>query len=324
MNIIKEKIIYGNENIKKDDFHIVFGIDDDFVRPLGVLMTSIVENNKNENIVFHIISKYISNENKNVIEQFSLMNDIIIYIYIIDENIFKELPTTAYISKAMYNRFLIPLILKDITDKVLYLDADIVCLGNIEKIKNLKFEDKIVFVVEESNKYVVKRRIEDLKLKKDKYFNSGVLYINIEKWLNNDINKKLVEYSSEKRNLMFPDQDMLNVVLEDKCIYMDRKYNYTFDVRYKPNRYVYNLPENIVFLHYVGKFKPWQKWCMHPVKNFFEKYSSISLWKDIPLDEPKTYKQMKHMGKSYSIYNKKIKAIYWYLKYAIYKIKSKL
>lgn len=324
MNIIKEKIIYGNENIKKDDFHIVFGIDDDFVRPLGVLMTSIVENNKNENIVFHIISKYISNENKNVIEQFSLMNDIIIYIYIIDENIFKELPTTAYISKAMYNRFLIPLILKDITDKVLYLDADIVCLGNIEKIKNLKFEDKIVFVVEESNKYVVKRRIEDLKLKKDKYFNSGVLYINIENWLNNDINKKLVEYSSEKRNLMFPDQDMLNVVLEDKCIYMDRKYNYTFDVRYKPNRYVYNLPENIVFLHYVGKFKPWQKWCMHPAKNFFEKYAKISLWKNIALDEPKTYKQMKYMGKSYAIYNKKLKSIYWYLKYAIYKIKSKL
>ena len=224
----------------------------------------------------------------------------------------------------MYNRFLIPLILKDITDKVLYLDADIVCLGNIEKIKNLKFEDKIVFVVEESNKYVVKRRIEDLKLKKDKYFNSGVLYINIENWLNNDINKKLVEYSSEKRNLMFPDQDMLNVVLEDKCIYMDRKYNYTFDVRYKPNRYVYNLPENIVFLHYVGKFKPWQKWCMHPAKNFFEKYAKISLWKNIALDEPKTYKQMKYMGKSYAIYNKKLKSIYWYLKYAIYKIKSKL
>lgn len=324
MNIVREKIIYGNKNANRNDFHIVFGIDDDFVRPLGVLMTSIIENNKNESIVFHIISKYISKENRRIIKQFAVENNISINIYIIDETIFNDLPTTAYISKAMYNRFLIPLILKDITDKVLYLDADIVCLGNIEKIKNLKFEDKIVFVVEESNKYVVKRKIEDLKLKKDKYFNSGVLYINIENWLNNDINKKLVEYSSEKRNLMFPDQDMLNVVLEDKCIYMDRKYNYTFDVRYKPNRYVYNLPENIVFLHYVGKFKPWQKWCMHPVKNFFEKYSSISLWKDVPLDEPKTYKQMKHMGKSYSIYNKKIKAIYWYLKYAVYKIKSKL
>ena len=49
MNIVREKIIYGNKNANRNDFHIVFGIDDDFVRPLGVLMTSIIENNKNEN-----------------------------------------------------------------------------------------------------------------------------------------------------------------------------------------------------------------------------------------------------------------------------------
>lgn len=108
------------------------------------------------------------------------------------------------------------------------------------------------------------------------------------------------------------------------CLYIDQKYNYTFDVRYKSNRYIYNLPQNIVFLHYVGKFKPWQKWCMHPAKKIFEKYANISLWKNVPLDEPKTYKQMKYMGKSYAIYNKKLESIYWYLKYAVYKIKAKL
>ena len=32
---------------------------------------------------------------------------------------------------------------------------------------------------------------------------------------------------------------------------------------------LYNIPSDVVFLHYVGKFKPWQKWCMHPVKKFF-------------------------------------------------------
>ena len=42
MNIVREKIIYGNKNANRNDFHIVFGIDDDFVRPLGVLMTSII------------------------------------------------------------------------------------------------------------------------------------------------------------------------------------------------------------------------------------------------------------------------------------------
>lgn len=324
MNILKEKIIYGQEYKQNNDFHIVFGIDDDFVRPLGVLMTSIIENNKNENIEFHIISKYISKENRRIIKQFAIENDININIYIIDETIFNDLPTTSYITKAMYNRFLIPLILKDVTDRVLYLDADIVCLNSIENLKKINIDNKIIAVIEESNDYVVKKRVKDLSLTSNKYFNSGVLYININNWINRDINNKLINYAKSIKDLIFPDQDILNVVLEKDCLYIDQKYNYTFDVRYKSNRYIYNLPQNIVFLHYVGKFKPWQKWCMHPAKKFFEKYANISLWKNVPLDEPKTYKQMKYMGKSYAIYNKKLESIYWYLKYAVYKIKAKL
>lgn len=324
MNLVEKKYIYGKKDIEKNYFHIVFGIDDDFVRPLGVLMTSIIENNKNENIEFHIISKYISKENRRIIKQFAIENDININIYIIDETIFNDLPTTSYITKAMYNRFLIPLILKDVTDRVLYLDADIVCLNSIENLKKINIDNKIIAVIEESNDYVVKKRVKDLSLTSKKYFNSGVLYININNWINRDINNKLINYAKSVKDLIFPDQDILNVILEKDCLYIDQKYNYTFDVRYKSNRYIYNLPQNIVFLHYVGKFKPWQKWCMHPAKKFFEKYANISLWKNVPLDEPKTYKQMKYMGKSYAIYNKKLESIYWYLKYAVYKIKAKL
>ena len=252
------------------------------------------------------------------------MNNININIYIIDETIFNDLPTTSYITKAMYNRFLIPLILKDVTDRVLYLDADIVCLNSIENLKKINIDNKIIAVIEESNDYVVKKRVKDLSLTSKKYFNSGVLYININNWINRDINNKLINYAKSVKDLIFPDQDILNVILEKDCLYIDQKYNYTFDVRYKSNRYIYNLPQNIVFLHYVGKFKPWQKWCMHPAKKIFEKYANISLWKNVPLDEPKTYKQMKYMGKSYAIYNKKLESIYWYLKYAVYKIKAKL
>ena len=324
MNLVEKKYIYGKKDIEKNYFHIVFGIDDDFVRPLGVLMTSIIENNKNENIEFHIISKYISKENRRIIKQFAIENDININIYIIDETIFNDLPTTSYITKAMYNRFLIPLILKDVTDRVLYLDADIVFLNSIENLKKINIDNKIIAVIEESNDYVVKKRVKDLSLTSKKYFNSGVLYININNWINRDINNKLINYAKSVKDLIFPDQDILNVILEKDCLYIDQKYNYTFDVRYKSNRYIYNLPQNIVFLHYVGKFKPWQKWCMHPAKKFFEKYANISLWKNVPLDEPKTYKQMKYMGKSYAIYNKKLESIYWYLKYAVYKIKAKL
>ena len=177
----------------------------------------------------------------------------------------------------MYNRFLIPLILKDITDKVLYLDADIICLKPIKDLKKINIDDKIIAVVEESNDYVVKKRIKDLHLKTNKYFNSGVLYINIKNWLNNDINNKLINYAKTASDLIFPDQDILNVVLEKNCLYIDKKYNYTFDVRYKSNRYIYTIPDNIVFLHYVGRFKPWQEWCMHPLKEKFREIAQQSL-----------------------------------------------
>ena len=53
-------------------------------------MTSIIENNKNEKIEFHIISKYISKENRRIIKQFAIENDININIYIIDETIFNK------------------------------------------------------------------------------------------------------------------------------------------------------------------------------------------------------------------------------------------
>lgn len=324
MDFIKDTIIYNKKPISQDSFHIVFGIDNDFIRPVSVLMTSILLFNPDENIVFHIIINTIDATSKNKLKIFSLKYNILIYVYILNENYFKELPTTSYINQSMYNRFLIPSLLKNITNKALYLDADIIYLQSLGNLKYINLDNVIIGVVEETNKSVIKTQIKNLHLLSNKYFNSGVLYINIDNWIKNAINDKLIETIKKYPNLKFPDQDLLNIVLEYNCIYMDQKYNYTFDVRYKPNRYVYTIPENTVFLHYVGRFKPWQEWCMHPLREKFREIAKKSLWKDFPWDKPKTYKQMKNMAKSYWIYHQKIKSIFWYLKYSIYKIKSKL
>ena len=324
MDFIKDTIIYNKKLKSQNIFNIVFVIDNDFVRPMGVLMTSILLNNPAEQISFHIITKFISKSEKQSLKNFSSINNVEIYIYIIDDNFFANLPVTSYISQAMYNRFLIPLILKNTTSTVLYLDSDIICLNSIAKLKTIDITNKIVAVTEESNTYVVQQQINKLNLKNNKYFNSGMLYINIKKWIQNDITNKLLTASKEYNNLLFPDQDLLNIVLENDCKYIDNIFNYTFDVRYKPNRYIYTIPDNTVFLHYVGRFKPWQEWCMHPLREKFREIAKMSLWKNIPWDKPKTYKQMKNMAKSYWIYDQKIKSLFWYLKYSVYKIKSKL
>ena len=67
---VKNKINLARDN-KKSDFYIAFGISKAFTYPVGVLITSILENNKDIKISFHIFidnkiddSKCLNNINK--------------------------------------------------------------------------------------------------------------------------------------------------------------------------------------------------------------------------------------------------------------------
>ena len=83
------------------------------------------------------------------------------------------------------------------------------------------------------------------------------------------------------------------------------------------------MPNDVIFVHYVGRYKPWNKWCMHPLRKYFLDVEKISLWGNMPLNKPINYKHMKMMGRSFIQYGKYLKGIYWYIKYTIYKIKDK-
>ena len=95
----------------------------------------------------------------------------------------------------------------------MYLDADIICLNSIKLLKNFNIDDNIVGVIEEANKYVEKQQIKELELISNKYFNAGVMYINIKEWIKNNINDKILNLLKSKKKFMFNDQDILNIVL---------------------------------------------------------------------------------------------------------------
>ena len=147
------------------------------------------------------------------------------------------------------------------------------------------------------------------------------MFIDTKKWNDNNISEKAIKLSFDNLGrFAWLDQDALNIVLDGKCLYIDKKYDYLLNMKHKN----VILPNDVVFVHYVGRYKPWTEWCLHPLKEKFLSVARNSLWKDIPLIKPTTYKTMKMMGRSSILYGKYISGIYWYLKYAIYKIKSKL
>lgn len=310
------------ERDQAEAIHIAYGIDNAFVEPMGVAMVSVLENNPAENIVFHVLTESIALENIGKMQQLTDRYKMEIYIHFIDGAIFDELPSTEHFTKATYNRFLLPKILHGQVRRVIYLDADILCTGTVSKLRQLDFQGAAAAVVQDIGT-VADRQIRKLGLKSGQYFNAGFIYMDVNVWNEEQISEKALDFSFENLGkLNWLDQDALNVVLENKALFIEEKYDYIFDFGLKANKKMLALPEGTVFVHYAGRYKPWHAWCMHPLRRDFLRYRENTPWKNSPLVQPGNYKDMKKMARAHMAFGSFLQGLLWYGKYAYHKMTS--
>ena len=321
-NIILKKEILGNNKLIEDttSIHIAFGIDANFTIGTGVLIYSILQHNNN-NIVFHIFTDSIYPEDISRFKELTYKaNNISIIIYYVNSNKFSTLPIFFTWSQSMYYRFIISKLLYNITDNILYLDSDILCLNSFENLFHQNFSSNIAGVVSDHDS-MLNYAQKAFNLNSNYYFNSGFLIINLINWEKNNISDKAISLLLNKNNFKYYDQDVLNLLLANKTLLLEKKYNTIYHLA-DMNTPISN---DTIFLHYSGSVKPWQSWGQyHFLTPLWLKYKNNSPWKNVPILQPQTYKQAKFMTRM-SYRNKKfIKSIYWYIKYSFWKIKSKL
>lgn len=266
--------------------HIVCGIDDKFVMPCGVLMTSVFENNKNEQIEFHIITEGLTKANVNSLHNIADNYKQRFSIVAVDKIIFKDCPTNTYIRTAAYNRILAANILPSDVKRCLYLDADMIVTGNIGELYNVNMNNAAVGVIIDQSGDDI-RHFNRLGYSREKgYFNSGLLLMDLEMWREKELLNKILDYiDSHKDDLQFHDQDALNAVLYDYTYYLPMKYNMQFSFLYK-NPFIaksrwkdmYEAAERPVIIHYTNKIKPWHKECIHPYKGIWFEYYKNTEW----------------------------------------------
>ncbi|WP_312518568.1 glycosyltransferase [Anaerospora sp.] len=316
--ILDEKLISAIpvDPVNTNTFHVAFGVDEQYIKCMGITILSLVKNNPNITFIFHIFYGSITQNDLDKLNKLVTDNKTTVKLYRINQEVFNNLPTNGHITSATYNRLLVVNRLKNIVDKVLYLDADIVCLGDISEMLTINIDDYIVAAVKEAE-HAISNHIKNLNLTVEGYFNAGVLYINVNKWHANNISEKVIKVMIENYDrFTLVDQDGLNVVLDKNILYIDQKWNYLFDINKD------TIPSNIKLLHYAGKTKPWSEWCVHPVKDYFVKYYQESPWRDIEFDKPTHYKHMKIYAKTSRKYGSLWKSIYWYFKYVQAKLKQ--
>jgi lipopolysaccharide biosynthesis glycosyltransferase len=297
-------------------FHIAFGVDARFAPAMGVTITSILVNNPNINIVFHVIANHIRPDDLKKLQNLAEQHAVDLQLHTIDRQAFSALPDPKQLSHAIYNRLLIGSLLRGVAPKVLYLDSDIVCLGDISGLNALDMGDAIIAAVKEASAPCPQRMAAIGMPQAAPYFNSGVLYIDLGRWDKHEITRKAIDRLTQSgRQLAFFDQDALNLVLLDKVAFINAKWN-TLYWRLGPN---HHIPAETVFLHYAID-KPWYEWspCFHDPT--FKKYRDRSPWADCPMydpnhDYPRSRRDKKRYARHLLNTGDILGASRWYLKY---------
>ena len=265
----------------------VFLTSDNAYAPfVAVTIVSVMENTKSF-VDFYVLDSGVSEESKRKI-RCSIKKYPNCYVEFIgmDDASFDHLPEAevVHITKATYNRLLIPVLKPDLK-KVIYSDVDVVFLGDIKELYDESLDGETIGVVHDAG-FLIYDNLFNYRGRLDlppghQFFYAGLLLIDVEKWNNDNITKKLMQISYDCCDKLFlGDQDILNIYFGSKYKLLSAKYEAT-------NTYVLNSDkfdeiikkdlEKIVIRHFEGPEKPW---CSHlingiimPHENDFWRYA---------------------------------------------------
>lgn len=155
-------------------------------------------------------------------------------------------------------------------DRAIYLDSDILIMGDIQKLYNMDMGGFVLAAApeiyhksaRESN--ALKQRQEFFKYSGDKlYFCSGALILDCVQWREQRISNKIIDLAREYgARFKFPDQDALNMFFADNYMVIDNELCSTSrDILYlkheEPERFL-RLQKNIIVRHF-NVVKPFGK-----------------------------------------------------------------
>lgn len=289
---------------------IVCSTDNNYVMPLGVMLCSLFENNKDENIKVHILAGNVSVENKENLSHLASKYSRIIVFHDMDDRDFADFPVgksyqLSSISLATYYRLFLTKVLPETVDKVLYMDCDIIVRHSLSTLWNTDISDYAIAGVldPESNMPFAYNRLKYPQ--SAEYINAGLLLINLDYWRKTDALSRFYAIASNKDiQLNFHDQDILNLCFYKEKKKLSFKYNFQNDFLYKPQFiklnwvYWHSLEEEAndpVIIHFIYRDKPWFVECTHPYKNEFIKYYSKTQWGTEPLKKLYRHRFMKRI-----------------------------
>lgn len=282
---------------------IVVCTDHNYIMPCGVMLYSLCENNKKNEITFYVVvdDSVSDDDRKSLIEIADNYPSISIEFISINGDLFDNFPnlTNVYVSKATYYRLYLGEILPKTINKVLYLDCDMIIRKDLEELWNIDISNYAVGACMDGMEGLVQLYNRLDYPMNNGYFNAGMLLINLNFWREKNILNKCLNFIEQHHNrIVSHDQDVLNVILQDSKVNISLTYNFGECFLYKTEymqfeyskhkREINSIFRDPAIVHYTIS-KPWKKNCNNPYKSIFFQYRNKTKWKDCPLEKKKIY-----------------------------------
>lgn len=228
-----------------------------------IMLRSLFYHNKNNKISIYLFHAELDKGQIERLRYLIKKNNGILHAIKIDDEVLKDIPV-GNISKETYYRLMAPELLPTELDRVLYLDIDMLVVGDISAVYQADFHDNLFMAAPDTLPEVDQYK-KRLHMKKDSvYINAGVLLMNLDLLRKEFDWKEALDYAVKyPERVPSCDQDVINALYHKRIGHLDGNYNYearfhsikeifTYPFRYK------NLLEKIKIIHYMGPNKPWK------------------------------------------------------------------
>jgi len=257
------------------------------------MLCSLLENNKDLDIVIHILISRLNEENENRIIALTKKYDVEIYFHNVDLDKLEDVKFRSKnpLSKAAYYRLLLSSILPSI-NKILYLDVDMVVLGSVKPLFDLELANYPVAAVRDIIECTDEHRMQLSLSYEQQYFCSAIMMINLDYWRKNDSEEIMIGFSKRNRRVFCHDQDALNYAFKGKWFQLPPKWNkfnsgYIDNSHFRAYKDKYEYKYKPVVIHFSG-YKPEKKYIGVKNESYYLKYFKLAgclplKYEDLPL-----------------------------------------
>lgn len=267
---------------------ITLASDEKYVQHLAASLASILVNTPTGiELRAYIISNDLSDASLEKLQALKSIRKVDVNVLPVDAGLFDGCSITRH-TVNMYFRYHLPELLPSET-RVIYLDCDTIVRGSLVPLWRFQL-GSAPFAAAEDSLSLTGTPAERRKLRcvNGRYFNSGVLLMNLQSLRDSCAESRMVHWLRRARSagvhLEYPDQDALNMLYGHEIRPLPIEWNFQYPL-FEDTRFANVAPR---ILHFTTQNKPWKYTAEPKFKSEYWHYLGLTPWASTAVPEGRT------------------------------------